>query len=86
MSFCRLGRIIRPEVFYKIDVLKCFVKLTGKCRTEVTFSIGLQARSTTLLQRDSSTGAKSLKAPIFCFEHLSYRSPKNHLKTTSYKK
>ena len=50
-NFIRNNRSSYPEVFYKKGVLKYFAKLTGK------HLIKLQDKASTLLKKDSGTGA-----------------------------
>ena len=52
-----LGRSIRPQMFFKIGVLKIFANFTGKHLCWSLFLIKLQAlKPANLLKRDSNTG------------------------------
>ena len=71
--FCNvlIFRSIRSQIFFKIDVLKNFLSLTGKHLCWSLFLIKLQIlKPATSLKRDSDTGFVLLKLANFFHEQL----------------
>ena len=78
-------RIIRPEVFYMIDVQKDFLKLTGKhLNWSHFFNTVTDVNVITKRLQHSCEIPKStyFVGHILRFQNFSCRSPKNHLKET----